>query len=317
MINAIGFTPSATGTTPRAAGPMAAIGRGARAVIMLLALVVAPLNAAQEYYTFDAAMARAFAGGVTATAHKPQLSAEDKQAVVAAARTAGRIRANLGGIYLGLDDAGRLHGVAVVDHVIGRTDYITYCVVLEPQGTIRDLFVMTYREPIGGEIKRPAWTRHFHGKGPSDALRLNKDIPNIAGATMSCEAVTERARFVVQFYAQALRSPILKLHPAATPQPTSFAPRGQPIGGALLTARGGDDALFQAADAADAVLNRWRPDSAVAQYNSGKGPTPAPALLTTVHNLANHYHTHSDGAFNAALLPALTLWQQAAERNQA
>ena len=49
---------------------------------------------------------------------------------------------------------------------------------------------MIYREPVGTEVRRQRFLRQFRKKSAKDSLRINRDILNITGATMSVQAMT-------------------------------------------------------------------------------------------------------------------------------
>jgi Na+-translocating ferredoxin:NAD+ oxidoreductase RnfG subunit len=101
---------------------------------------------------------------------------------------------------------GELLGHFFVDEVVGRQDFITYAVGVEPSGKLRSLEVMAYRESHGGEIRNDAWRHQFEGHEGLDQLRFQADIKNIAGATLSCEHVTQGVRWIVALWQVALRT---------------------------------------------------------------------------------------------------------------
>lgn len=102
--------------------------------------------------------------------------------------------------------AGELLGYVFVDEVIGREDFITYAAGIDASGRMSALEVLAYRESHGGEIRSDAWRRQFSGRESLGQLRVRTDIKNIAGATLSCEHVTEGARWLLALYQVALRS---------------------------------------------------------------------------------------------------------------
>ena len=97
-------------------------------------------------------------------------------------------------------------GFVVVDEVIGKFELITYAVGLAPDGTVKQVEVLSYRESHGGEIRLPAWRRQFVGKTAASPLRVGDDIANISGATLSCQHVTEGVRRIVAVIDLARRS---------------------------------------------------------------------------------------------------------------
>lgn len=83
------------------------------------------------------------------------------------------------------------HGETLyVDRVIGKHEFITYAVGLTAAGEVKAIEIMDYRETYGHEIRRAAWRDTFKGKTVRDPVRIEKDIPNISGATLSSVHVT-------------------------------------------------------------------------------------------------------------------------------
>ena len=100
---------------------------------------------------------------------------------------------------------GTLLGWLIVDEVYGKHELITYAVGLNADGSVRQIEVMDYRETYGYEIRNPAWRRQFVGKRQGDALKLDQDIKNITGATLSCRHVTEGVKRLLALHQVALR----------------------------------------------------------------------------------------------------------------
>lgn len=84
-----------------------------------------------------------------------------------------------------------LLGLLVVDEVIGKHEYITYSAALSPDGKVLGLEILSYRETHGGQVREAAWRDHFKGKTLKDAFKLDQDVPNISGATLSCRNLTD------------------------------------------------------------------------------------------------------------------------------
>ena len=100
---------------------------------------------------------------------------------------------------------GRLVGFFILDYVIGKHLVIDYAVALTPDGHVRQVEVLEYRESYGGEIANKDWLAQFVGKSDRDPLELNGDIRNISGATLSSRHVTEGVKRVLAFYDVCLR----------------------------------------------------------------------------------------------------------------
>jgi electron transport complex protein RnfG len=85
---------------------------------------------------------------------------------------------------------GELLGWFIVDEVVGKHEFITYAAGLTPDGKVQGIEVLVYRETYGYQIRNPDWRRRFVGKALGDPFKLDQDIPNISGATLSCRNVT-------------------------------------------------------------------------------------------------------------------------------
>ncbi len=83
-----------------------------------------------------------------------------------------------------------LLGFAVVRNVRGKDQAITFLVAIDPADRLKDVDVLVYREPYGGEVAYDAWRRQFRGKSAADSLRVGREIRAISGATISVHAVT-------------------------------------------------------------------------------------------------------------------------------
>jgi Na+-translocating ferredoxin:NAD+ oxidoreductase subunit G len=100
-----------------------------------------------------------------------------------------------------------LLGYVFVDEVIGREQFITYALAIDTAGKLGTLEVMAYRESHGEEIRGGAWRHQFDGRRGLDELRFGTDIKNIAGATLSCEHVTQGVRWIDALWQVSLGSP--------------------------------------------------------------------------------------------------------------
>ena len=78
---------------------------------------------------------------------------------------------------------------AVVMNEIGKSEPITFMVGVDKDGKVADVALMVFRESRGGEVREPRFTRQFKGKKLKDPIRVNQDILNYTGATLSSEAI--------------------------------------------------------------------------------------------------------------------------------
>jgi uncharacterized protein with FMN-binding domain len=89
-------------------------------------------------------------------------------------------------------------GYFVVERVVGKHEYITVAVGINPNGTVKQIEIMDYRESYGYEVREASWRAQFVGKSASSPLQLGADIKNISGATLSSKHVTDGVRRVLQ-----------------------------------------------------------------------------------------------------------------------
>ncbi len=99
----------------------------------------------------------------------------------------------------------KIIGYFVLDDVVGKHELINFVLALDPKGTVRQLEVLNYREAYGYEIRNPAWRKQFVGKVLTDPVRLDEDIRNISGATLSCRHVTDGVRRTLGIFDVAIK----------------------------------------------------------------------------------------------------------------
>jgi hypothetical protein len=100
---------------------------------------------------------------------------------------------------------GRLLGLFVLDHVIGKHLYIDYAVSLDTSGRVHRVDILQYRESYGGEVRSASWLAQFVGKTAASPLKIGADIRNISGATLSSQHVTEGVKRILAAYGTSTR----------------------------------------------------------------------------------------------------------------
>ena len=88
----------------------------------------------------------------------------------------------------------------IIDRVLGKHEFITYAVAIYSDGKVKGIEIMEYRETYGGQIREEEWRKQFVEKRLNDPLKLDKDIKNISGATLSCLHVTDGVRRILHTY---------------------------------------------------------------------------------------------------------------------
>lgn len=96
-------------------------------------------------------------------------------------------------------------GFFVLDDVVGKHETITYAVGINRDGSVKQIEILEYRETYGSEVRDAAWRKQFVGKTLEAPLKLNKDIVNITGATLSSKHVTDGVRRVLIVHDMVLK----------------------------------------------------------------------------------------------------------------
>lgn len=155
--------------------------------LMPAAAIVAPVYAA-DYLTVEQAQRVLFPDAGSFVEYPLTLSKEQRSQIKSLSDV--RQRRETQPVWRAEQD-GKLLGWFIVDDVVGKHEYITYAAALSPDGHVLGIEIMSYRETHGGQVRDAGWREHFEGKTLADAFKLDKDIPNISGATLSCRNVTD------------------------------------------------------------------------------------------------------------------------------
>lgn len=99
-------------------------------------------------------------------------------------------------VYVG-ESSGQTDGYAVVQNTIGKHKPMTYMVGVDHKGHISDVELLIFRESRGSEIRQKRFNSQYEGKTPVDPVRINKDIINISGATMSVRSMSAGVKRVL------------------------------------------------------------------------------------------------------------------------
>lgn len=176
-------------------------------VVMTLAALPAALHPgfafATEYLTAAAAQAQMFPDATSFVPQTVALTAEQTRAIAGRGSATGFNPAAWSIVAAHSGDT--LLGYVVIDNVIGKFEYITYAVAFAPDGRIRGVEILAYRESHGAEVRTRAWRNQFVGKTASAALTIDADIANISGATLSCTHLTDGVRRIATYVQSALR----------------------------------------------------------------------------------------------------------------
>lgn len=165
------------------------------------AALVSPAYAVQ-YMTTEAAQKVLFPDASAFVPHPVRLTDVQKSVVEQAAKV--RMHFPEQPVWQVMAD-GKPAGWFVLDEVYGKHEFITYAVALDTGGAVRGVEILDYRETHGGEIRNPKWRAQFNGVRHGAQLKLDEDIQNISGATLSCKHIAEGVRRVLAIHAVALK----------------------------------------------------------------------------------------------------------------
>lgn len=167
----------------------------------LAAFVAAPAYAVQ-YMNIEQAQKQFFPAADSFATSPIELSSEQKAFIEKAAGV--RMRYTRQPAWKAIDN-GKQVGWVIQDEVFGKHEFITYAVALDMNGVVQGVEVLDYRETHGREIRNANWRAQFHGKKHGAALRLDDDIQNISGATLSCKHISEGVRRILALHETALK----------------------------------------------------------------------------------------------------------------
>ena len=92
---------------------------------------------------------------------------------------------------------GKVDGWAMIQHTIGKHKPMTYMVGVDPDGEVINVEVLVYRESRGSEVRTARFNYQYEGKTVFDPIRINRDIINISGATMSVRSMSAGVKRVL------------------------------------------------------------------------------------------------------------------------
>jgi Na+-translocating ferredoxin:NAD+ oxidoreductase RnfG subunit len=99
-------------------------------------------------------------------------------------------------VYIG-ETGTKVDGYAVIQNTIGKHKPMTYMVGIDSRGQVSDVELLVFRESRGSEIRQKRFNSQYEGKTVLDPIRINKDIINISGATMSVRSMSAGVKRVL------------------------------------------------------------------------------------------------------------------------
>ena len=96
-------------------------------------------------------------------------------------------------------------GWFIVDQVIGKHENIDLAVALTKDGKVKGIEVLQYRETYGSEVRHPKYIAQFLGKDYTEHLKLDEQIKNLSGGTLSARHLTDGVNRLTQTWHLVLR----------------------------------------------------------------------------------------------------------------
>jgi len=134
-----------------------------------------------------------------ATTERQTLFLSDEQQASASEESGSDVSSALATRYVAKGEDGAVLGWAYLDTHRVRTLPETLMVVLDADGTVRRVEVVTFREPLE-YMPREGWYEQYEGQELDDALALKRDIRPVTGATLTARATTEAVRRVLALH---------------------------------------------------------------------------------------------------------------------
>jgi hypothetical protein len=99
-------------------------------------------------------------------------------------------------VYIG-ETGTQVDGYALVQNTIGKHKPMTYMVGVDAFGRVSNVELLVFREARGSEVRTKRFNVQYEGKTVHDPVRINKDIINISGATMSVRSISAGVKRVL------------------------------------------------------------------------------------------------------------------------
>ncbi len=167
-----------------------------------------------DFPTADEAIALAFEG---CTIEKSTLYLTDEQRAEVERRLGAELDGAVARPYVARDAAGVVRGAAWLDCHVVRTKKQTLMVAIDASARVLRVEVLAFDEPRN-YLPRGSFFAQFEGQALDDELALDRQVRNVAGATLSARATVAAARRALALHGV--------LFPPAEPQPE---PKPEPV----------------------------------------------------------------------------------------
>jgi Na+-translocating ferredoxin:NAD+ oxidoreductase RnfG subunit len=172
------------------------------AIILPAALAAAPVLHAAEYLSVPLAQKELFPDAdrfVDAAVHVNDVQRDEIK------KLSGLRQREASQPVWRAEKSGTLLGWFIVDEVVGKHEFITYAAAISPGGNVLGIEIIAYRETYGYQVRDARWRDQFKGKTLKDRFKLDDDITNITGATLSSRNVMNGVKRLLALAQVALK----------------------------------------------------------------------------------------------------------------
>lgn len=157
---------------------------------------------ATTYLTIQQAQKLCFAGATEFVPADVTLTPAQKKAIE---KDSGvRVRLETQKIRRAMDGS-KFLGWVIQDEVLGKHEFIQWVLALNADGSVRRIEILDYRETYGYQVRDEKWLAQFYGKEHGAKLKLDDDIKNISGATLSSRHITDGVKRLLSLYELVLK----------------------------------------------------------------------------------------------------------------
>lgn len=167
-----------------------------RCVAVCAALLMGGTAWSTVLITVEEALELIFPG---ATTDRQTLFMSEQQREEIGRLSGSEVKSSLATRFEATGESGAVLGWAYLDTHPVRTLPETLMIVLDVEGSVRRVEVVTFREPIE-YMPRVGWYGQYEGQVLDDDLALKRNIRPVTGATLTARATTEAVRRILALH---------------------------------------------------------------------------------------------------------------------
>jgi hypothetical protein len=167
---------------------------------LFMTLMLTSILSAQVFLTKDEALKIYFPS--PSAVERKTLFLTDAQVEKIQTQARANVDSKIVTYYVGRHE-NHLQGYALFDTRTIRTEPATYMVVISPDSSLRAVELLAFYEPED-YLPPTRWLAQFQQKKVLDEVWLKRGVQNIAGATLSAQALTEGVRRILATFRIAI-----------------------------------------------------------------------------------------------------------------